>query len=74
MSFYIPEGQKSEKGKYYYCVTCPNSGDLLVIEEDESEGAKRFPANELLISCHHCQTNHLFDSSEVRSLPVAEGE
>ena len=74
MNWYIPKIQKTKEGKYYYGVTCPNTDHLLVIAEDPSEGAKRYPQGEALVSCHHCQTHHLFDSSEVRSLRVTEEE
>ena len=73
MSFYVPKIQETEKGKYYYSVTCQKTGNVLVIEEDPSEGAKRYPLGEVFVSCHHCQTNHLYDSSEVKSL-LATGE
>ena len=68
MSQYVPKLQKTERGKYYYAVKCPTTGNLLVIEEDPSEGSKRYPPNEVFVSCHHCQTTHLYDSSEVKSL------
>ena len=70
---YVPKIQKTEKGKYYYGVTCPATEHLLVIDEDPSEGAKRYPKDKVLVSCHHCQIEHLFDSSEVRSFQ-ATGE
>lgn len=73
MNWYIPKIQKVEKGTRYYGVTCPETGHFLVIEEDPSEGARRYPAAEIFVSCHHCQTHHLFDGSEVKSLE-ATGE
>lgn len=74
MTQYVPKLQETEKGKYYYCVTCPNTENVLVIDEDPSEGARRFPHAEVLASCHHCQSTHLFDGSEVKSLRAAEEE
>jgi hypothetical protein len=68
MSQYVPKIQETEKGKYYYGVICPKTDNILVIDEDPSEGGKRFPDDTVLVSCHHCQTNHLFDGSEVKSL------
>ena len=68
MTEYVPKIQDTEKGKWYYAVTCPNTGKILPFDEDPSEGAKRFPNPELFVSCHHCQTHHLFDGSEVKSL------
>ncbi len=67
MTWYVPKVQETQKGKYYYGVICPNAGHLLVIEEDPSEGGNRYPAAEVLVSCHLCQRNHLFDVSEVKS-------
>lgn len=74
MSEYVPKVQTTEKGKWYYAVTCPNTGNILIIEEDPSESARRFAMAELFVSCHHCQTRHLFDGSEVRSVKATEEE
>lgn len=72
---YIPKGEPTVKGQFYYAVRCPATGGALIVDEDASNGKRPFhPVGEVHISCHHCQTTHQFDSREVSSLQATGKE
>ena len=73
MSNYVQRFIRPVPGDSYFAAMCPTTGKVLLIDRDESRGMQPFKPELILILCHHCQTTHQFDGSQVSSL-VSSGE
>jgi len=69
---YIPTAIQTEVGRWYFGSICPNTGEVLAIEEDDSGGQERFPSGKHPAACHHCRTVHRFAGSEIFSFRADE--
>ena len=67
-------GSDLEVGKWYYGFLCKDCKGQIAILDDQSKGKK--PANmsgagHFRITCHHCETEHLYETSELAQFKAA---
>lgn len=63
-----------QHGKFYYCVTCPETERPLLFAEDESRGLIPYPPGILTVSCHYCQSIHRIEHPVISSQEVRRTE
>jgi hypothetical protein len=71
---YVPRRLKIKPGKFYFVAKCPNTKKILAIEGDPDRGSNPYSHADILVSCHHCQGRHRFETSEIIPCQASEGD
>jgi hypothetical protein len=61
-----------QPGKFYFVVNCPDTGKPIPFLEDDSSGARPYPAKPLIVLCAHCQMMHEIVTPRIVSLQAGE--
>ena len=63
--FYVPNRLEIKPGAFYFVAKCPNTKKILAIERDPDRGSNPYSLADTLVSCHHCQGRHQFETSDI---------
>ena len=67
--FYVPNRLEIKPGAFYFVAKCPNTKKILAIEGDPDRGSNPYSHADILVSCHHCQGRHRFETSDFLARP-----
>src|SRR6476660_1095601 len=71
---YVPNRLEIKPGAYYFVAKCPNTEKILAIERDPDRGSTPYSHADTLVSCHHCQGRHRFETSDIIPCQASEGD
>src|SRR6476660_2475465 len=72
--FYVPNRLEIKPGAFYFVAKCPNTKKILAIERDPDRGSNPYSHADTLVSCHHCQGRHRFETSDIIPCQASEGD
>ena len=72
--FYVLNRLEIKPGAFYFVAKCPNTKKILAIERDPDRGSNPYSLADTLVSCHHCQGRHRFETSDIIPCQASEGD
>ena len=62
------------QGRWYFTVDCPDTGRVIIFQEDPNHGLAPFPPGPFLVNCPYCRGIHEIPDPVVTSHPAGRRE